>query len=220
MAETVSQLVDDVITEGGFDVDTTRALRWLNRRWRFMVSEARAYRKTVTVATTSAGAAFYPFSPVEAYSFEVAGVPFGKARRPDIYGYSQGTLVWTSASGLNGGGLIVTDASSAGARGITLIPTPTTDGDAITSFAALLPPDLTSDSTGDALLAAVLEGDFADELVAGAVATGMQRSEARPDLGATFEAQFQSGVERLRLRERRRLRGPGPAQIRILGVNA
>lgn len=216
MAETVQQLVTDVVQEGGFDVADPQALRWLNRRWRLMVSEARAYRVTVDVDVTVAGEAFYAFSPVEAYSFEVAGVPYGKARRPDVYGYSQGALVW---SGPAGTGLILADADATGVKGITLVPAPTTDGLPITSFAAMMPPDLTLDDEGDALLQAVLEDDFADELISGAVATGQMRSEARQDLAAGFEQVFSAGVERLRLRTRRRFRA-GPGQIRILGVNA
>lgn len=215
MAETVSQLVDDVITEGGFDVDTPRALRWLNRRFKFMVGEARAYRKVVSVATTVAGQAFYAFSPVEAYTFEINGVPYGKARRADIYDNAQGTLIWEGA-----GGLIVGGADATGAKGITLIPTPTQAGLAITSFAAVVPADLTADAAGDTLLAAILDGEFADELVSGAIATGHLRVDGRPDLAAPHEQVFAGGVERLRMRTKRRYRGGGPAQIRIQGVNA
>jgi hypothetical protein len=214
-ADSVQNLVDDVRVEGGFDVIEATALRWLNRAWRRMVSEAKAYRKTVAVGNTVAGTAFYAFSPIEAYSFEVGGVPYGQARRSDRYASSQGTL-WVSP---NGAGLTSGDADANGVRGITLVPTPTSV-QAITSLAAVMPPDLTIDTTGNTLLAAVLEGDFHDGLVAGAVATGLKRLERRADEAGPFDQDFAIETERLRLRVRRRYAGAGPAQIRIAGINA
>jgi hypothetical protein len=217
VADTVQNLVDDVRVEGGFDVLEATALRWLNRAWRRMTSEARAYRKTVTVGTTAVGTAFYAFSPIEAYSFEVGGVPYAAgARRSDRYASSQGTL-WISP---DGSGLVSGDADSTGAKGITLVPTPSTAGLAITSFAAVMPADLTIDATGNTLLAAVLEGDFHDGLVAGAVATGLKRLERRADEAGPFDQDFAVETERLKRRTRTRYAGAGPAQIRIQGVNA
>lgn len=214
-ADTVAILVSDVKTEGGFDATDPQALRWLNRAWRKMVSEAKAYRQTVAVGPTVANQAFYAFFPIEAYSFEVAGVPYGKSRRPDIYANAQGRLIWEGD-----GGTIVADASSGAVQGITLVPTPTTAGLAITSFAAMMPPDLTSDGTGDALLLAVLGGDFHDELVAGAIATGLRRLERRPDEAGSSDALFVDGVQRLAARTKKRYRGAVPHQIRVIGLNA
>lgn len=218
MADTVQNLVDDVRVEGGFDATEPQALRWLNRSWRKMVGEARAFRKVVAVGNTVAGTAFYayPATLVEAYSFELAGVPYGKARRGDIYPASQNTLTW---SGPNGSGLIVASANASGVAGVELIPVPTSVK-ALTSFAAVIPDDLTIDTTGNNLLAAVLGGDFHDELTAGAIAAGLSRLERRADEAASFWQLHAAGTERLRLRVRRKFRGPGPAQIRTLGVNA
>lgn len=217
-ADTVQVLCDDVRVEGGFDATEPQCLRWLNRAWRRMVSEARAYRKVVAVGNTVAGTAFYAFpaGTVEVYSFELGGVPYGKARRADIYPASQNQLIW---SGPSGSGLIVSSANASGVPGVELIPVPSSVL-ALTAFAAMIPNDLTIDATGDALLAAVLGGDFHDELVAGAVATGLKRLERRADEATPFERDFAGGTERLRLRTRRRFRGPGPAQIRQVGVNA
>lgn len=213
-ADTVAILISDVKTEGGFDATDDQVLRWLNRRWRLMVSEARAFRRVVAVGNTVAGTAFYAFNPIEAYSFEVGGKPYGKAMRRDIYPAAQDRLIWTGD-----GGLIVASASSAGVPGIELIPVPSAV-EAITSFAAMVPADLTNDAAGNTLLADVLAGDFHDALVAGALATGLGRLERRKDEARDFEAEFRDGVERLRLRVRRRFRGPGPSQIRVAGVNA
>jgi len=219
MATTVQQLVTDIRTEGGFNVDDAQALRWLNRRWVELVSRAFALRRKVTIGNTVAGTAFYAFpaSPVIvlAYSFEVAGVPYGKARRSDVYADSQGAL-WVSP---DGAGLILADADANGAKGITLIPVPG-DGSAITSFAAVAPADLTIDTAGNTLLAATLEEDFIEALIAGAVAIGLKRLAQRPDAAAPFEAEFQAGVAQLERRTKRRHKGQGPHQIRVIGVNA
>jgi hypothetical protein len=214
MAATVQELLDNVRVEGGFDATEAQALQWLNRRWQTMVTEALAYRKVVAVGTTVAGQGFYPFAPVKAFSFEVDGVPYGKGRRPDIYADSQGGL-WLSGDG----GVIVAGADATGARGITLVPSPSA-GQAITSFAAVAPPALTNDASGNTLLLAVLEDQFSDELAAGAMATGLRRLRRRPDLSVAYEQEFAAGTERLRVRTRQRFRGQGPAQIRIVGVNA
>lgn len=216
MAETVQGILDEVSAADLFDVTPTQALALLNRRWRVMVGEARALRQTVTVGTTIANTAFYAFSPVEAYSFEVAGVPFGKARPGDDYASTQGAL-WVSP---DGSGLVQADANSTGVRGISLIPTPTTAGLAITSFAAVLPGDLTNNGTGDTLLQSILENDFTEELAAGVIAAGLGLREADAERAAAYEQAFAAGVQRLKARVQRRFRGQRPSQIRLLGVNA
>lgn len=215
MSESVQGILDEVAAADVLDVTPTQALKLLNRRWRVMCSEARAYRKTVAVATTSAGVSFYAFKPVEAFSFEVAGVPYGKARRPDIYASSQGAL-WVTP---DGAGVILSDANASGVDGITVIPTPAA-GLAITSFAAVKPPDLTNDATGDALLVQVLDDDFAEELAAGVLAAGLGLREATVGMAGPYEQAFAAGVERLRRRTKLRFRGQRPAQIRVVGVNA
>jgi hypothetical protein len=216
MAETVQGVLDLVAASDVLDMTPADALAALNRRWRVMVGEARALRQTVTVGTTTAGVSFYAFAPVEAYSFEVAGVPFGKARPGDDYASTQGSL-WVTP---DGSGLIQGDANSTGADGITIIPTPSASGLAITSFAAVLPGDLTVDATGNTLLNSILKGDFTEELAAGVLAAGFALREANPAAAAPYEQSFAAGVQRLKLRTQRRYRGRRPSQIRILGVNA
>lgn len=215
MAETVQGLIDDVVNESGVDATQPMVLRDLNRRWSQMLSDAKAYRKQVTVGTTTAGTAFYAVSALEVYYFAVDGAPYGKARRQDIYGYSLGTLIWV---GLDQG-LVVADADATGIKGVTLIPEPTETGLSITMFAAVEPPELTADAAGDTLLTANLERDLMGPLTDG-VMSDRYRREHRWDLAATAEASYAGGVDKLRRRANRRFRGSGPAQVRILGINA
>lgn len=210
MAVTVQQCLDDIRTEAGFDVDEPTALRWLDRRQKRMCARTRCYRKTLAVGDTVAGTAFYALAGVvELYSLELGGVPYTKARRPDVYGYSQGALVWVGT-----GGFILADADADAVNGVTLIPTPDSSGTAITAFAAVVPPDA---EIGQDI---VIDDDLADDLVAGAIATGFLRKEERPDLAEAYETRFDAACQELELRTKRRFRGPGPSQIRVVGYNA
>jgi hypothetical protein len=183
VADLVTDLQSAIVTEASFDVTNAQALVWINRRWRAMIGRARAYRKTISVGTTVASTQFYALTGVlEVYEVTVAGVPYSRARRGDAYEDTQGRLVWT---GQGETGLFVPDATSTAARGISLIPIPTSSGSAISAFAALEPPDLTADATGDALLAANLDGEFVEALIAGAMAIGYRREGTSSSPGIT-----------------------------------
>jgi hypothetical protein len=208
VAETVAGLQDAIVTEASFDVTPTQALTWINRRWRSMTGRARAYRKTLTVGNTTGGTGFYPLTGVlEVYEVTVNGAPYGRARRGDPYQDVIGALRWTGA------GLFVPDANTSAVRGITLIPTPDTSGLPIGAFAALEPPDLTADAAGDTLLTTVLDGEFIEALIAGAMATGYRR-EGNIALARDNDAMFDMGADEFGRITRRRYRGPGPTQIR------
>jgi hypothetical protein len=212
MAETVSGLVSALVDEASFDVEPDTALTWINRRWRTMLGRARAYRVTKDLGATVNGTAFYAISGVlELYSLEVATVPYGRARRPDVYSNSMDRLAWT---GQGETGLFVPDASAAAVRGITLIPTPTEDDLALTGFAACEPPDLTDDTDGNELLVAQLDGEFVEPLIAGAMAIGHRRDD-NTVLARDNDAVFDQATDELRRVTKRRFRGPGPTEIRV-----
>lgn len=212
MADTVAQLVSDVQTEGGFDVDGPTALRWLSRRHRVMVAESRCYRKTVSTTTVS-GQRDYTLDPdvVEIEELSVAGIPFGNARHVDL---AQGARGYVLLSG--DGGVVSPEESVSGAAEFALYPTPISSGDTILLRGAFLPPDLVS---GDESTLKVPQ-DFTDALVSGAIASGLMRIDNRPDLASSHEEIFSAAVDRLRRRVARRYRGTGGAQIRIVGVSA
>jgi hypothetical protein len=213
MAETVQQLVDDVVNEGSFDVTPAQALRWLNRRHRVMVVESRSSRRTVSIGPTVAGQRDYalPVELVQIYEVLVGGTTYTNGRHQDLSLGANGFLV------LDGeGGIVSPEETSTGAAEIALYPTPEKDGDTLEVRGAFLPADL---STSDDSTLRV-PGDFADALVAGAIATGLRRIEGRPDLAQSFEQEFADGVARLKTQTMKRYRGPGVVQIRVAGVNA
>lgn len=206
---TAQDLIDEFQADSTFDADDTQVLRWLNRRHQKMVARSRCLKQTIEVATTTAGTAFYPLDVIEAYYFEVDGVPCGRARHPDRYANSQGALVWSGA-----GVLVIADADEDGVRGVTLVPTPTETGKSINAYVAGHAPVL---EAGDAL---VIDDEEVDALLAGMWASAYTRLEDRPDMAASAEAVFDAGCEELRRRVMRRFRGSGPPQIRVQGINA
>lgn len=217
MAETVTGLRDAIINEASFDVTTATALSWLNRSWRRMVGDARAYRDLISVGNTVADQAFYAVpSVLEVFNLTVAGVPYTRARRNDSYADQQGRLLWTYQGEV---GLFEPGVNASAARGVTLIPAPAESGLAIAVVAATAPPDLTADGTGDALLAAVLDGEEVHEgLISGALAIGYSR-EGNVALRDANLAAHAADTAKLASTTRGRFRGPGAAQIRIAGVN-
>lgn len=209
MAESVATLVAEV--KQVVDVTDDQALTALNRRHRRMVAVGRSRRSRVEIGPTVAGQAFYPVTGVvEALGVFIDGVPQGKARREDVYAYQRGGLVWSTP-----GGLIVTDASSAGVAGLSFIPGPTDAGLSIELYAALLPADLL---LGDPISAVKVDPDFYDALVEGAASTWLRREGEGDPNGS--DARFDAECERLRQRVNARFRGSGPSQIRVLGINA
>jgi hypothetical protein len=204
--------VDSLIAElqAVVDVDTTAALRLLNRRHRQMVARGRCYRTTVDFGLSVADQSGYAFpaSPpiVELQEVTVDGVPYGKARRDDWYSYSQGALTWTGPPGL----WFAEEDST-----LVLTPAPGSSGLAIVGAALALPPDLVS---GGAVTTLKVDLDLLDALVEGAAATELFRiGEGDP---VSLETKFDSACDEQRRRARRRNRGSGTTQIRIQGVNA
>lgn len=211
---TVQGLIDQVVKEAQFDVTDPSALTWLDRRHKQMVIRARALRKTVTIAGgTVINQSDYALPPdlVEIEQVSVGGLPWGQAMHTDLGLGAQG-WVWLSGPG----GVVASEESSSGAPEIALYPTPTDAATEIAVRGVFRPSSLlvADDST------LLVPDEYADQLVSGAIATGLNRQEYRPDLAQTFEQDFSNGCEEWRRQIRRRYRGAGPASIRIRGVNA
>lgn len=61
--------------------------------------------------------------------------------------------------------------------------------------------------------------EYDDALVAGAIATGLERLEGRADLAGTGEQKFAAACQELKGEVNRRFRRPGGAEIRVGGLN-
>lgn len=207
MPDSVQTLIDEIVAT--VDVTPAQALTALNRRHRAMVARGRSFRKALVVAGgTVAGQRDYVLDAtvVEVLELRVNGTPYGKGRHADLAYGALGRLVMTDEDGI-----WTTDASSAGVTEVSLYPTPTTSGLEIALFAAVLPDELLAADPGTAIR---VDADFYDALVEGAVATFLARQgEGEPD---RLEARFEAKCEEWRRRARRRERGGGPAQIRVV----
>jgi hypothetical protein len=213
MAETVQQLVTDVIEEGQFDVSPARALRALNLRHRKMVVRSRCWRKTVSIGPTVAGQRGYavPEEVIDIAEVTVNGQLYGNARHDDFVRGANGFLTLSGP-----GGVMARDDDEGGVELLGLIPTPEEAGLEILVLGPCRPADL--DLEDDTTLK--IPEDFIEQLVDGAIALLMRRMESRADLAQTFEQTFSDACEELRRQVERKYRGSGPQQIRVQGFNA
>ena len=218
MADSVAQLVAQVLEEGQLDASETQALRWLTVRQRQLCRRSKWYRKTLSVGPTLVGVATYalPEEVVEILYVEIDSKPYGHLRHQDP---AEGALGWLWLGGT--GGIAGRQDSSAGAQQLWIFPTPIVGGPLeagkpISLWAVCRPPDLSA--TDNTTL--VVPGEYMDALVSGAIATGLLRTEDRPDLAANHEQTFTAACAELTQQSNRRFRGVGPAQIRVVGINA
>jgi hypothetical protein len=210
----VQDLIDAVVQEASFDVTNTQATAWLNRKHKLMVVRARALRETIAAGNTTAnstGPYTLPTSIVEVYEFDVGGLPYTRGRRTDIAADSQGLLSLYSP---DGAGLVTVNASSAGAVQFSIVPAPTSV-QAISLFAAVRPADLNASDDTTLLVPA----EHHEGLIAGAMEVGYRR-EGNIQLALAADAKFNAACEEWRVDLRRQQRGSGPAQIRVVGINA
>lgn len=209
---TVQGLIDQVKSEAQFDVADTQALTWLDRRHKKMVVRARAYRKSAEIGPTVAGQRDYllPSDNVEVLEVLVDGMPYGRATHTDL---SYGAQGWVVLEGI--GGVVASEEDATGGPELALYPTPTQGGLSILVRGTFRPDDL---AVGQDSRIRVPD-EFLDSLVSGAIATGLERQEYRPDLAGSFEQDFTDACEEWRRQVRRRYRGAGPSPIRIRGVN-
>lgn len=205
--ETVATLVSQVKDEAGFDATDAVVLRWLNARHRRMVARSRCLKATVSVGVTVADQASYPIDTgiIEVYEVQVGGTAYQRVGRDDAALATSGRLYMSNTFYAN--------SDNSGVSELTIYPAPGTGGDAISMYAAILPPDL------DLADYPMVPIDFQDALVEGAIATGMARDIEQVAVADRFEARFDQACEELRRRVNSRI-GGGGLQVRVVGINA
>lgn len=210
----IEQLVKDVLEEGTFDATAPQALRWLSRRQRLMCSRSRCFRKSLELGPTVAGQQEYavPSEALEIREVKVNGIRWGPGRHEDI---ADGNQSWLWLERITGSGIAMREDSAGGATMLAVFPIPE-GGLALTAYAVCEPPDLLESDDSTLVIPATME----DALVNGAIATGLLRLEARPDIATPFEQMFNAACEELARETARRFRGSGPARIRVIGINA
>jgi hypothetical protein len=193
------------------DLTATEANARLNQRHKEMVAGARALRERLSAGTTTASVSDYAVPPevVEVMTVFVDGKPYDKVDHDTmddlIAGYS-----WISYSSYSSNAVFTDTYTGSGTAEVSLYPTPTVSGLAITLRAAVLPPDLVGDNDFPSL-----PPDFHEDLVDAALATTFLRDEERLGEAQALEARFQGRIAELRRRLGDRI-GSGPVQIRIV----
>lgn len=200
------QVIDEFISQWGFDVSASEALAWLKPRYRTIVRRSRCDVYTGNAGVTVAGQSDYVLDVVELFEVTVGGVPYHKAPHRSQVDALRGRLRWTPRDD----GLYVVSANSLGNLTLGLIPTPDTSGLAIRVFAAY------PAATNILALSTVLHIDdaFVPTLQEGMAATGYARDAEQMAAADRCEARFDAGCEEYRRDVKRRMRS-GPAQIRI-----
>lgn len=238
MQADVIRLLSQVKDEGTFDVTDAVALNWLSRRHQTMCVRSRCYRQMRNGVVPAGGlpdgllvleswqGADIPHqgSIVEFMGLSVDGVPWGRVDfdtfQKAVAGYAQlvgGGGIWTHVLGQDEPG---GDPDYAG-DAIRMYPVP--DGEfTLSMYQAMRPADWdVTSSFGPSTISQIrVPQEFEDDLVAGAIATGLARVEQRPDLAAPFERQFDARCEELRRLTIRKYRGSGPSTIRVVGYDA
>ncbi len=210
----VAAILTAIMTEGNFDVTEAAALRWATQAHRLLCVRSLCIRKRLDIGPTVAEQSNYEL-PVELLQIKevtVAGVPFGTGKHPDIAGNA---LHYIWITGYPGTGVTAPDSTPGGAEQIALVPTPSESGLPINVYCVCRPGQLVVGD--DTTLGCPVE--FDDTVIAGAIATGLEREAMRPDLAASYRQTFEAGCTELLKQVRRRHRGPGPTTIRIHGYN-
>lgn len=215
-AERVAAMVSSVLTEAVFDVTEPQALKWLTQAHRLLVIRSECFRKMLSLGNTVEGQANYaiPAEVLEIREVLVNGVPYGNGRHSDVAA-SVLSYIWFQNL-IAGGGVSAPEYTEAGLEELSLVPVPKESGLPIVVYAICRAPALLT--ADDTTLKTPVE--FDDAIIAGAIATGLTRVENRPDLAAPHNATFEAAATALLRQQRRRQRGPGPRQLRVVGCNA
>lgn len=207
-ARTMGQLATDLTDVIGFAITSEKALEWLNARHKLMVARAQALKKTLELTTDGTATIAVPTEVVDVIRLQVAGVRYVPKPRDIIEDLRAGNA---SISGL--GKAYSIEATDAGVESFEVYPTPAT-GLAVTVLAAVRPDDVL------AVGFPIVPDEFADAIVHGAAATGYAYDPEQLQTAQYFEGLFRDACGEYRAWVKRRARGAGPREIRVVGRNA
>lgn len=213
---TLGEAIDACLAQGGFDStssNTSRAIvaSWINRKHREMVRKSKIRRGSVELGPTTTAASYpVPDNVVEIDSLTVGTMPYNRKGRRQLARLTGGQdrIVYGVVQGF-----FIPTYDAASLEYVTLYPTPSAAGASITADAALKADTLT-DETSDSL---IVDDEFAEAVVDGAIGMGRKRVDLRPDLAADYEQDFQAKVEELRRSVNSRVGGTSSFQLRPVG---
>lgn len=206
--ETVEELVDQVRTEGSFDLTVEAVLRSFNQQHRRMVAESRCYRQEVSIGPTVDDQAVYLLDPdiIEVTELMVDGVPWKRTGTRSLAGL-RGQLLRTCGVG----GVYAQWPSPAGAEQVMLYPVPV-GGLAVTGVAAMRAPDLVLTDRP------MVPPEFHEALVGATIGALIGRVDEGLGAAQTYKDQFEVDIEKLRRTVKARF-SSGPGQIAVVGYH-
>lgn len=218
------QAVADIKAQGAFDTSganvTDETIRtWLDAKHREMLVRAKFRKELVELGPTVAGQQGYdiPDRVSEITALQVGGsAEWTRLKIEDFWALlaQQAALTGGSVGAYAETRTTATSLSGAGNAQVALYPTPTAAGLSITALCVVIPSALTI--VPDSSL--VVPADFYQPLISGAIGMGLERTDARFDISAGFNAQFEQGVQLLKRRSLTRV-GQGPVQFRVAGTH-
>lgn len=205
---TLTTLIGQVKSEGGFDVDDATVAGWVNERHREAVVRAKwlmaevnlgqledvygRYALPANVAEVDA-LTVVPGSQSLGYTFD-SPPRYQRISTEELWAVKRGEL------SLEGdGGVFAPGFGQAGEKLIEIYPVVVDGGQALVGLASLIPEVLVGSSS------VLVPDDLVGGLKDGAVALGLARVDERLDSAGVFEQRFVAMVEELRRRKNRRL---------------
>lgn len=198
----VAQIIDAIVSEGGFDTDETDTSRtvilgWVQTRYDLALTQSKWRRMTLSLGSTVVGQAQYaiPAQVVEFESLRVGGsAPWLRVTLDELVGLAtnDGSYL-TAAAGAYG-----PNFEPDGDKVVELWPTPSVAGLAITCVAVCTDTTALADGAGST---PALPTDLHRRLlVKGGIAEGLSTIEKRADMAASFEGEFGQAVKELKSR--------------------
>lgn len=211
---TFDELVAAVLSQGGFAVSSSVAGGWVNAKHREAVADAQWMQQSLSLGVTVADQGTYaiPDGVVDIVGLYLAD----EQGNPGAWSRITPTDLWDVKAGRRGlvgsGGVFAPAFGEAGEKLVELWPAPIADGAEINTLAAMLPPPMASG------MSPVIPEDMHEALVDGAIGLGLLRMDERADSAASFEANFQRMVAKLRRRKTSRV-GSGVSRMRAYGYD-
>lgn len=183
-----------------------------NERYKEMVGRAKWRMAEVTVDTTVTGQSDYPIADdiVDLEELLVGSMPYDRVSTAKLFRLRAGRLRLVNSAGE---GVFAPSYDSGAVRSIALYPAPEIAGDAITGLAAVLPPELTSETQVPDVPA-----DIHRHLADGCMATVLGTVDRQFGEAAQLEQSFEQGISLLTARKNSRI-GSAPTRIAIAGVD-
>lgn len=206
--ETVSELLEQVVEEGGFDISNEAALRAFNQQHRKMVVRSRCLRREMLLGDTVADQQAYSLDPdiVEVLGLTLDGVPWKRTGGRSWAALRAGTSVLRGV-----GGVYAEWPDASGNEQLVLYPVPAVPAE-MRVLVALRPQDLLTTDHPQ------VPSEYHEALVDATVGVLLGRVDERLGDAAAWRASFDMAIEELRRESKSRFRS-GPGQIQVVGYH-